>query len=191
MDRHSVIPMFVPIWTKAGTCSSEFLGLESCLKQLKRFLLILPIWWIVSGGGCQSESLVGLVDHVQDGDSFVISRESHPIYIRLNGVDCPELNQPYGLKAKQLTRELVEGQRIRIMVRSVDGYGRLVADVFLEDGSSLGDHLLENGLAWWYRYYAPENKQFWKKEMKARESRLGLWEAANPVPPWKWRRRHG
>jgi endonuclease YncB( thermonuclease family) len=40
-------------------------------------------------------------------------------------------------------------------VRDTDRYGRLVAEVILPNGRSLGHELVEAGMAWWYKRYPP------------------------------------
>ncbi|NQT17374.1 MAG: thermonuclease family protein [Planctomycetes bacterium] len=53
----------------------------------------------------------------------------------------------------------------------------------------LSIELVRNGLAWWYRKYAPKDKQLATLEEEAREAKRGLWADATPVPPWEWRSR--
>ena len=45
------------------------------------------------------------------------------------------------------------------------------------------------GLAWWYRKYAPEDRQLAGLEAEARKAKRGLWADSSPVPPWQWRHR--
>ncbi|NBB91430.1 MAG: hypothetical protein GVY23_09560 [Spirochaetes bacterium] len=75
-----------------------------------------------------------------------------------------------------------------VEVRDRDRYGRLVGIVRLPDGKSLNEVLVEAGLAWWYRTYAPDDAALRRAEQQARDTRGGLWSRAGPVPPWEWRR---
>jgi endonuclease YncB( thermonuclease family) len=52
------------------------------------------------------------------------------------------------------------------------------------------------GLAWWFRRYADEQSaedrgRYASEEEEARLRKRGLWQDANPVPPWEWRKRTG
>jgi hypothetical protein len=40
---------------------------------------------------------------------------------------------------------------------------------------------------WWYRKYAPKNKELARAEAAARKAKRGLWADAKPIPPWDWR----
>jgi endonuclease YncB( thermonuclease family) len=47
--------------------------------------------------------------------------------------------------------------------------------------------LVQEGWAWWYRKYAPNNKELAAAETAARKAKRGLWTDPNPIPPWEWR----
>ena len=66
-----------------------------------------------------------------------------------------------------------------------------MAEVILPDGRSLSRELVCQGMAWWYREYAPGDRELERLEAKARSARLGLWSQPNPIPPWEWRKGHG
>jgi endonuclease YncB( thermonuclease family) len=70
---------------------------------------------------------------ILDGDSLIIQKTQ----VRLYGVDAPELNHPFGQKAKWALVALCKGQDIRAEVTEHDAYGRTVALCFLEDGREL------------------------------------------------------
>jgi len=48
--------------------------------------------------------------------------------------------------------------------------------------------IVAEGLAWWYKRYAPKDDDLRKAENDARASKKGLWSHPNPIPPWKFRR---
>lgn len=58
--------------------------------------------------------------------------------------------------AKQTTAKLEFKEQVRVLPKDVDRYGRTVADVSLPSGHSLGQVLVANGLAWYYREYSNE-----------------------------------
>jgi micrococcal nuclease len=53
----------------------------------------------------------------------------------------------------------------------------------------LNEELVREGLAWWYRKYAPDNIKLEKLEAEAREANRNLWSHKKPVPPWVYRHR--
>lgn len=132
----------------------------------------------------------GRVTAVGDGDTIEVLRGRAAVRVRLHGVDCPELGQAFGQRARQRTAALTMGREVRVAGVERDRFGRIVAEVFLPGGESLNRKLVAEGLAWWYRNYAPRDVELRLLEEKAREARRGLWTDARPVPPWVWRRNH-
>jgi endonuclease YncB( thermonuclease family) len=143
----------------------------------------------------KTESTTGKVIGVSDGDTITyLSHDDlsparrRPVKLRLYGIDCPELGQPFGKAAKQLTSRLVFGKRIEVRPVIVDRYGRTVAQV-LVDGQSLDEALLRAGLAWWYRKYARQSERLAALAAQAVQAKKGLWSDPRPIAPWAWRRR--
>jgi len=108
------------------------------------------------------------------------------IEVRLDGVDCPELAQAFGRKAKSFTSDLAFGKTVRLVGRGKDRYERELAEVFLPDGRSLNRELVSAGYAWWFRKYSSD-RSLEELEQAARLSRRGLWADSDPVPPWEFR----
>ena len=142
------------------------------------FLLLLSL--SISG-----QDLIGKIITVQDGDSFLFESGNTTARIRLYGIDCPEINQPYGKEAYTFLLHY-EGQEAVLFQRDVDKYGRIVADVFVND-TSLNYKLLESGLAWHYKKYSSDSI-FSVTEIEAKEKSLGLWIEPNAIAPWDWRK---
>jgi micrococcal nuclease len=109
------------------------------------------------------------------------------VKIRLHGIDAPENGQDFGSRAKQATSELAFGKTVTILPRDTDRYGRTVADVDLPDGRSLNHELVSQGMAWWYREYAPDDRELARLEAGAKAARRGLWSVSGAVPPWDYR----
>jgi hypothetical protein len=51
--------------------------------------------------------------------------------------------------------------------------------------------MVREGMAWWYRKYAPDDTELERLEADARAAKRGLWSQPNPVPPWQWRHGNG
>jgi endonuclease YncB( thermonuclease family) len=81
--------------------------------------------------------------YIIDGDSLVIQKTQ----VRLFGVDAPELNHPYGQKAKWALHGFCKGQTVRAEVIALDAHGRTVAKCYLEDGRDLSAEMVKCGLA--------------------------------------------
>jgi endonuclease YncB( thermonuclease family) len=64
-----------------------------------------------------------------------------------------------------------------------DRYGRTVADVILPDGRNLNHELVKAGYAWWYRKYAPHDRELERLEEEARGAKRGLWSDPHAIPP--------
>lgn len=124
-----------------------------------------------------------------DGDTFTIGEGDFTWRIRLFGVDCPETKQAHGKDAAAFTAARVEGKKVTVAVKDVDRYGRVVAEVFLPDGTSLNRDLVRHGWAWWYKQYSPKDKELGELEAAARTARIGLWADPAPQAPWDFRRK--
>ena len=92
-----------------------------------------------------AEEFSGKVVGVSDGDTITVLRNRTPIKVRLHGIDCPEIGQDFGSRAKAFTSELVFGQVVKVVPRDIDRYGRTVADVILADGRILNHELVRGG----------------------------------------------
>jgi micrococcal nuclease len=125
---------------------------------------------------------------IADGDTItVLTVDRTQQRIRLNGIDAPETGQDFGSRAKEAASELAFGKMVTIEPLGADRYGRNVANVTLPDGRMLNRELVRQGMAWWYRKYAPNDAELANLEAKARTSESGLWSQPNPIPPWDWR----
>jgi endonuclease YncB( thermonuclease family) len=126
---------------------------------------------------------------VTDGDTYLARRsDGQTATIRLFGVDAPETNQPYGIRAMKKARQYIGGRTVRVTVEEIGAYGRAVARVRV-DGGNLGPLLVQKGLGWWYREYAPNATELARLERQARNANRGLWSQGAPIPPWEWRDR--
>lgn len=140
---------------------------------------------------CPAAAFEGKVVHVADGDSItVLAQDKKQIKLRLYGIDCPELRQAFGQRAKSVTIAAAAGKMVSVDVVQKDRYGRSVALVTLPDGQILNRLLLREGAAWVYTKYCkrPECTVWRDDEAAARASGHGLWAEDLVVPPWEWRK---
>lgn len=129
---------------------------------------------------------VAKVVMVHEGDRLSIHHHGHTEMIALKGIDCPELKQPYGKKAKQITEAYVGTRDVVVRDLKRDRQGRMVADISLMDGRNVAYELIKEGLAW-ARGGEFEGHSFADEEELARAAHMGLWSDPDPVPPWKWK----
>lgn len=124
------------------------------------------------------------VFRVIDGDTLEVRHHGRSERIRVEGIDCPELKQPYGKEAKRAVMALVIGSPVTLKTYGRSHDGALRADVFLQNGRRLSQILLEEGLAW---KVATTGSSGGDGEGEARYAKRGLWADPNPTPPWKFR----
>ena len=119
--------------------------------------------------------------YVVDGDTIVIQKTQ----IRLYGIDAPEMNHPFGKKAKWAMFDMCKGKEIRADVTDTDTHGRAVARCYLDDGRDLSAELVKQGLAIDWpkfsggRYAAFEvpdvRKKLWLADAR-QKGRMHVWE---------------
>lgn len=124
---------------------------------------------------------------IKDGDTIVVFDGKTSTTIRIAAIDAPEKSQAFGTAAKQAMSSLCFGKTATVKSLDTDRYGRTVADVFCA-GKNAGDWMVYNGFAWVYDRYASGHTQYYQSQKLAREQRKGLWQDANPTPPWAYRK---
>src|SRR5688572_30371526 len=85
----------------------------------------------------QTKVMEGIVTNVQDGDTIEVTVGSKVVVVRLSGIDCPEDGQGFSAKAKQYTTLHYLKKKVKVEKQDTDKSGRMVANVFLEDGTNL------------------------------------------------------
>ena len=153
---------------------------------------LLPILLLVFAFPACAADYSARVIGIADGDTItVLTADKSQGRIRLWGIDAPEIGQDFGSRARQAASSLAFGKHVTIRARATDRYGRTVAEVILPDGRSMNRVMVRQGMAWWYRRYAPHDADLARLESEARAARIGLWSRPNPVPPWNWRHGEG
>ncbi|MDD5042182.1 MAG: thermonuclease family protein [Candidatus Omnitrophica bacterium] len=136
-----------------------------------------------------------LVLRVVDGDTLKLEDGN---YVRLLGIDTPELHESAklyrdssrsgksveeikreGKRSYEFTRALAEGRRVRLEFDTErrDKYNRILAYVFLQDGTFLNGRIVEEGYAsiTHYKMNTKYADEFLRLYRQARENRRGLW----------------
>lgn len=160
---------------------------------------VLCLFWILCWGRGFGESYNYadiLVRRVFDGDTLQLESGEK---VRLIGIDTPEMYesdklnrdawrtkqdkstiQKLGRQASEFTKSLVEGKRVSLEfdVEKYDKYDRLLAYVYLKDGTFVNAKIVEEGYA--SLMAIPPNVKyadlFLRLYREAREKRRGLWK---------------
>lgn len=149
------------------------------------FCLFLPCLAL----GSESFVIKGKVISVHDGDTVtVLSGKGKKTKVRLEGIDAPETNQPYGDISRQALDSLVYGRVVTIVAITTDKYGRTVGRVW-RDGVDMNKEMVRVGLAWRYDAYSMD-PVLGQAQQVARANHWGLWRDPHPTPPWVWRHLH-
>jgi len=101
----------------------------------------------------------GQVIKVYDGDTITIASklpyDASPLYrlsVRLNGIDCPEIKskdadeKKVAKDARDALSNLIYGKQIRLENVQTEKYGRILADVYLDD-THINNWLITNRYA--------------------------------------------
>jgi micrococcal nuclease len=139
----------------------------------------------------RGESFVtnAVVTKAVDGDTLHVELDNgEKATIRLLGVNTPETVDPrrpvecFGKEASAFTKTLTDGKRVRLeadpQADEVDKYGRLLRNVYLEDGADLNAALVREGYAYAYVDFPQEKArkaELKRLEREAREQGRGLW----------------
>ena len=156
------------------------------------WILRLQIVLLALSPAVFAADLNGRVIGITDGDTVtLLTSGKQQVRIRLAEIDAPESSQPYGNKSTQKLSELVFGKDVRVVVQTIDRYGRTVGRPYAGD-LDVCEEMVRAGAAWVYRQYVID-KSLFDIEIEAREAKRGIWglsEAQN-MPPWEWRRTGG
>ncbi len=126
-----------------------------------------------------------LCTRVVDGDTIIVKIEGKKERVRLIGVDTPETKHPkkpvqyFGKEASAFTKRMVEGKKVRLEYdwQKRDRYGRLLAYVYLKDGTFLNAEIIKQGYGFAYtRFSFKYLDEFRQYEREARENNRGLWK---------------
>ena len=141
-------------------------------------ILFLVLYLFISL--CYSE--VHKVKRVIDGDTLLLTNGER---VRLIGVDTPETKHPqkpvqkFGKEAYLFTKRMVEGKEVRLDYdwQKKDKYGRILAYIYLTDGTFLNAEIIRQGYGFAYtRFPFKFLEEFRVYEREAREKRKGLWK---------------
>lgn len=152
---------------------------------MKNFLMIAMVLISVSQG-VYGSTLSGKVVAVVDGNTIQVKAEDNEVYqVSMAGIDCPEIGQEFGERAKSFLSKLILDKTVQVELKGKDRWGNHLGVVML-DGKDPRYELLEAGLAWTAERNPVEEFEALKETAKSK--RKGLWKDPDPTPPWIFRR---
>jgi endonuclease YncB( thermonuclease family) len=157
--------------------------MESVMKKMMVLLLVGFVHFTLIAG----DTVSGKVISVIDGNTLEVEGDDNEVHkVQLAGIDCPELEQEFGDRAKSHLQSRILNKKVIVTFVGKDRLGNYLATVMINGTIDIRLELLEEGLAWTAeRNPLPELETI--KE-QAREKEKGLWKLDNPTPPWVYRR---
>jgi len=143
---------------------------------------------LLSSWAAAATDFAARVVTVYEGDRLQIYHAGRNETVFLQDIDCPELKQPHGVRAKHVTQAYVGGREVIVRNFRRDKQGRTTAEIILPNGRNLGHELLKEGMAWW-RKFDSKDASLGQIETLVRAEGKGLWADPNPVPPWQWKQK--
>ncbi|SRR5258706_12635160 len=152
---------------------------------MKKLLMLCA--GLILGTNGFAEDLAGKVMTVIDGNTFeIITNDNESYKIMLYGIDCPELGQDFGDKAKKFLKKMILDKNVNVKIQGKDRWGNRLGVILIDGKTDPRQELLEAGLAW-----TAERNPILELEAikeKARNMSKGLWKEQDPTPPWIFRR---
>lgn len=151
------------------------------MKKYCIYLTILFLYIIATARASVAQEAVK-VRWVNDGDTIVLADGRHVRYI---GINTPEIEhehqkaEPYGYQAKKYNEKLVFSKTVRLQFdkERLDRFGRLLAYVFLPDGTFINQAMVAQG----YAYLLPQKpnikyaKILLQTQREAMSAKKGMW----------------
>lgn len=123
---------------------------------------------------------------VNDGDTILLSDGRHVRYIGINAPEIAHDNQKaeaFGYTAKKYNQSIVRSKKVRLEFdkEKYDRYGRLLAYIFLLDGTFINKKMIEKG----YAYVLPRkpnvkyDRMLLQTQRDAMSAKQGMWRNWN------------
>lgn len=133
------------------------------------------------------------VVNVIDGDTLTVIDSKRKSYVvQMDGVDAPELDQPYGSSSKLHLERRVLRKNVVLLWHKTTTNGTLIAKVTLNNGD-INLLQIRTGSAWasgrvTVSNFNPDSGQYASAQADAKKKLLGLWRAEGVISPAEWRK---
>jgi len=164
--------------------------------KLNRSIFLLLLFSLFISVSCKKksqffpENLIKVrVKKVLDGDTVILENGER---LRYAGINAPELHtpknvpHPFAFSAYKLNKKLAEGRTfyLELSFRKRDKYGRLLGELYFENGTTVSEIIVKEGLA--FVCYYPGSSKYYKKylplQKKALKERKGIFSLLNKQP---------
>lgn len=156
--------------------------------------------------------ITGIVTSVSDGDGFklfhtpffrssVWKAGDQKLTIRLTGIDAPETRyfstpeQPFAAESKEFLSNLILNKRVKIIIKGIDRYNRILAIVFLGNffnSVNVNLKMIEEGYACVYigrdSVYGGYKDEMIELQKKAKQNKKGMWKFNDVVLPMEYKK---
>ena len=160
--------------------------------RLSYQLLLKCIVLMLLVSEANAEIIFGRVIGLSDGDTItVLDTDKTEHKVRLTGIDAPEKSQAFGAASKQALSNYIYQKEVTVDYKKLDKYKRKVGKVIL-DRQDVCLAMIELGMAWHYKDYEKEQSKtdrdlYRQAELKARQSKIGLWQDSKAIEPSAFR----
>jgi len=184
-------------------CKGDHLN---CFRPLLSLILLPAILIVMTSPNLRAQASMGrihgMVVNVSDGDHLTVNNNGTEIFVRLYGIDAPEISkvrrkdksqskhgQPFAGKAFMELSNKVLHRQVTLEIMRTDHHEQVIAVVFLEN-RNINLEMVTAGWAWASRSSKkhPEQLEYQEAEKHARSERTGLWSQNDPLPPWEFRK---
>lgn len=190
-------------------------GLDRFCQWAQRHAAWCVLAGLMLGGSAHAETVRAQVVRVVDGDTLwvqlgvnvqsavtapaapavkkqrmVKADYAHWQKVRIEGIDAPEICQPFGDNARRHLEQLVLNRPVLLDMVAQDRYGRQLARVYL-DQQDVGRLQVQAGMAWSYHRRFGDRGDYADEEGDAQDQRMGLFADEDAQYPASFRRRHG
>jgi micrococcal nuclease len=169
-------------------------------KTLQILITVLVILYAVAGHAAPIRTVTATITRITDGDTVqAVTPEGTKLKVRLYGIDAPETpkgkipGEPFGNDARSYLATLVGQQTIRVEIRDIDRYRRMVAILWLGE-RNVNQEMISAGMAEAYGEYLkqPYRTPFLQAEQEAKAQGKGIWSQGSRYErPSQFRRRMG
>ncbi len=167
-------------------------------KQLLTVVTALAVLSALSGHAAPIRNVTATITRITDGDTVqAITPEGTKLRVRLYGIDAPETpkgkipGEPFGNDSRDYLVTLVSQKTVRVEIRDIDRYRRMVAILWLDD-RNVNQEMIAAGMAEAYGEYlkSPYRSPFLQAEQGAKAQGKGIWSQGSSYErPSQFRRR--
>jgi len=118
---------------------------STLLNRWRSILLVLAASLLVAAAP-RTVILRGSVVGITDGDTCTLLVGATQYKIRLEGIDAPEMDQPFGKQSKRFVSKLIFGKTVDVKDLGLDNYKRTLG--YITEGSTeVNEAIVTAGLA--------------------------------------------